>query len=62
MERRYRLLAANGVRSLDDFNARVRGGAELEGLEEDERRPLPLIVVLIDELADLMLTVQNEIE
>ena len=62
MERRYRLLAANGVRSLDDFNARVRGGAELEGLEEDERRPLPLIVVLIDELADLMLTVQHEIE
>jgi S-DNA-T family DNA segregation ATPase FtsK/SpoIIIE len=62
MERRYRLLAANGVRSLDDFNARVRGGAELEGLDEDERRPLPLVVVLIDELADLMLTVQNEIE
>ncbi|HET9582052.1 MAG TPA: DNA translocase FtsK 4TM domain-containing protein [Gemmatimonadota bacterium] len=62
MERRYRLLAANGVRSLEDFNARLRDGAELEGIEEDERRPLPLIVVLIDELADLMLTVQNEIE
>jgi DNA segregation ATPase FtsK/SpoIIIE, S-DNA-T family len=62
MERRYRLLAANGVRSLEDFNARIRGGAELEGIEEGERRPLPLIVVLIDELADLMLTVQNEIE
>jgi S-DNA-T family DNA segregation ATPase FtsK/SpoIIIE len=62
MERRYRLLAANGVRSLDDFNARIRSGAELEGIEEGERRPLPLIVVLIDELADLMLTVQNEIE
>jgi S-DNA-T family DNA segregation ATPase FtsK/SpoIIIE len=62
MERRYRLLAANGVRSLEDFNARIRGGAQLEGIEEDERRPLPLIVVLIDELADLMLTVQNEIE
>ncbi|MGH7543859.1 MAG: DNA translocase FtsK, partial [Gemmatimonadota bacterium] len=62
MERRYRLLAANGVRSLDDFNVRIRSGAELEGIEEGERRPLPLIVVLIDELADLMLTVQNEIE
>ena len=62
MERRYRLLAANGVRSLEDFNARLRGGADLEGIEEGERRPLPLIVVLIDEMADLMLTVQNEIE
>ncbi len=62
MERRYRLLAANGVRSLEDFNARLRGGADLEGIEEGESRPLPLIVVLIDELADLMLTVQNEIE
>jgi S-DNA-T family DNA segregation ATPase FtsK/SpoIIIE len=62
MERRYRVLAANGVRSLEDFNARLRSGAELEGIEEGERRPLPLIVVLIDELADLMLTVQNEIE
>ncbi|HKY60108.1 MAG TPA: DNA translocase FtsK, partial [Gemmatimonadota bacterium] len=62
MEHRYRLLAASGVRSLEDFNARIRDDGGLDGLEGDERRPLPLIVVLIDELADLMLTVQNEIE
>ena len=63
MERRYRVLAANGVRSLQDFNARVEAGEELAGREPDEAgRPIPLIVVLIDELADLMLTVQNEIE
>ncbi|HJR54083.1 MAG TPA: DNA translocase FtsK, partial [Gemmatimonadota bacterium] len=63
MERRYRLLAANGIRSVADFNARVKAGdlAAPAG-EEEERRPLPYIVVLIDELADLMLTVQQEIE
>ncbi len=62
MERRYRLLAANGVRSLEDFNSRHRAGSELEWLDEEDPRPLPFIVLLIDELADLMLTVQNEIE
>jgi len=62
MEKRYRTLAANGVRSLQDFNARVRAGEELKGVDEDPPRTIPTIVVLIDELADLMLTVQNEIE
>jgi S-DNA-T family DNA segregation ATPase FtsK/SpoIIIE len=64
MERRYRLLAANGIRSLADFNARVKDGQEIvqPGEPESEPRALPYIVVLIDELADLMLTVQQEIE
>ena len=64
MERRYRLLAANGIRSVADFNARVKAGDELAGAAEagETLRPLPYIVVLIDELADLMLTVQQEIE
>ncbi|MBW3661421.1 MAG: DNA translocase FtsK, partial [Gemmatimonadetes bacterium] len=67
MERRYKLLAANGVRSLQDFNVRVRKGESLKdptagGDEEAEIRPLPYICVVIDELADLMLTVQQEIE
>jgi S-DNA-T family DNA segregation ATPase FtsK/SpoIIIE len=63
MERRYRLLAANGIRSVADFNARVKSG-DLTASDGDEepQRPLPYIVVLIDELADLMLTVQQEIE
>ncbi len=61
MERRYRLLAANGVRSLQDFNTRVKAGDDLEGLDDD-RRTVPTIVLLIDELADLMLTVQAEVE
>ena len=63
MERRYRLLAANGIRSLADFNARVKAGDLVDPSGgEDDLRPLPYIVVLIDELADLMLTVQQEIE
>jgi S-DNA-T family DNA segregation ATPase FtsK/SpoIIIE len=63
MERRYRLLAANGIRSLADFNARVKAGDLVDPAGgEDDQRPLPYIVVLIDELADLMLTVQQEIE
>jgi S-DNA-T family DNA segregation ATPase FtsK/SpoIIIE len=64
MERRYRLLAANGVRSLDDYNSRARQGDDLRGIADDDgpSNPLPFIVVVIDELADLMLTVQNEIE
>ncbi|HUP00736.1 MAG TPA: DNA translocase FtsK 4TM domain-containing protein [Gemmatimonadota bacterium] len=74
MEQRYRLLAANGVRSLQDFNARARDGGRGEGASLDAAplkgldgtgeppRPLPFIVLLIDELADLILTVQAEIE
>lgn len=70
MERRYRLLAANGVRSLQDFNTRAREAGQtedappLKGLDDagEPPRPLPFIVLLIDELADLMLTVQGEIE
>ena len=73
MERRYALLGANGVRSLQEFNARLAQGAELRlpgpsGPEEDPESwmytngPLPWIVVVVDELADLMMTVQAEVE
>ena len=73
MERRYALLGANGVRSLQEFNARLAQGAELRlpvpaGPEEDPDSwrytdgPLPWIVVVVDELADLMMTVQAEVE
>ncbi|MEK9504608.1 DNA translocase FtsK [Gaopeijia maritima] len=73
MERRYQLLAANGVRSLAEFNQRVEKGTilrrpEAEGAEGDPDRfiyddgPLPYIVVVVDELADLMMQVQSEVE
>jgi DNA segregation ATPase FtsK/SpoIIIE, S-DNA-T family len=73
MERRYSLLSANGVRNLQDFNAKVAAGAPLrspdpDGDEGDPDRwlyrggALPFVVVIIDELADLMMTVQGEVE
>lgn len=51
MERRYRIIAEKGVRNIEGFNAQV----------PDEER-LPYIVVIIDELADLMLTGAQEVE
>ena len=73
MERRYELLSVNGARSLAEFNTRAADGAPLKrpvpsGAEHDPDRwryhdgPLPYIVVVVDELADLMLSVQAEIE
>lgn len=54
MERRYKLFATHTVRNIDGFNqmARSRGG----------ERPLPYLVVIIDELADLMMTAPDEAE
>ncbi len=51
MERRYRTLAEKGAKNIESFNKAV---------PEAER--LPYIVIIIDELADLMLTVQREVE
>jgi len=54
MERRYRLFAARGVRNIDGFNRAASGkGSDL---------PLPYIVVIIDELADLMMTAPDDVE
>jgi DNA segregation ATPase FtsK/SpoIIIE, S-DNA-T family len=71
MQERYELLAANGARNIQDFNRKVQEGAKLKapkdknvGLPNPEYvgDVLPYIVVIIDELADLMMTVQGEVE
>jgi S-DNA-T family DNA segregation ATPase FtsK/SpoIIIE len=68
MEERYRLLASIGVRNIGDYNRKVgtKVDADLEGLPSGdtigEITRLPYIVVIIDELADLILTLQAEIE
>jgi DNA segregation ATPase FtsK/SpoIIIE, S-DNA-T family len=73
MERRYLLLSENGARSLAEFNRRAQEGQPLRrvepaGAEDNPDRwtyregPLQYIVVVVDELADLMMTVQAEIE
>ena len=71
MQDRYRLLAANGARNIQDFNTKVRDGARLltpkdlgVAFESREYRGgvLPYIVVVIDELADLIMTCAAEVE
>jgi S-DNA-T family DNA segregation ATPase FtsK/SpoIIIE len=63
MEERYKTLAAFGVRNIEQFNRNVRALLESgEGKEGDPTRPLPFIVVVVDELADLMMVAGNEVE
>jgi S-DNA-T family DNA segregation ATPase FtsK/SpoIIIE len=63
MEERYKTLAAEGVRNIDQFNRNVRAQTEGERASDPDRpRPLPYIVVIIDELADLMMVASNEVE
>jgi len=73
MDRRYNLLSVNGVRSIGEFNERVKKGGTLRrseprGDDDDPDRwiyddgVLPYVVVVVDELADLMMTVQSEVE
>ncbi|MBU0508988.1 DNA translocase FtsK [bacterium] len=57
MERRYDLLAERGTRNLAEYNEAVRQDAG-----EGDEKPLPYIVVVVDELADLMVTAQREVE
>ncbi|MGI9174073.1 MAG: DNA translocase FtsK 4TM domain-containing protein, partial [Rhodothermales bacterium] len=59
MERRYDLLAAASVRGLKDYNKKFDGGNLPDG---EGHRHLPYIVVVVDELADLMMTAGKEIE
>ena len=71
MQERYQLLAANGARNIQDFNQKVRDGAALVRPKNpqvafEERAyaagVLPYIVVVIDELADLIMTCAAEVE
>ncbi|HUQ86174.1 MAG TPA: DNA translocase FtsK [Vicinamibacterales bacterium] len=64
MEERYKTLAAYGVRNIEQFNRNVRARIESgETPKEGEpTRPLPFIVVVVDELADLMMVAGNEVE
>jgi S-DNA-T family DNA segregation ATPase FtsK/SpoIIIE len=68
MEERYKRLAAEGVRNIDQYN-RNMAQAVLEKREPKDGKdaaeafkPLPFVVVVIDELADLMMVAGNEVE
>ena len=67
MEERYKTLAKVGVRNIEQYNrniqlAQAEKNASLVDDLGNEVRPLPFIVVLIDELADLMMVASNEVE
>ena len=77
MERRYKLMAALGVRNIANYNRKVKEAEEagepipdplfnpeevLEGTEHPVLQPLPYIVIIIDELADMMMVVGKKVE
>jgi DNA segregation ATPase FtsK/SpoIIIE, S-DNA-T family len=63
MEERYKTLAAEGVRNIEQYNRNVRLVLQERGADSEEApKPLPFIVVVIDELADLMMVASNEVE
>jgi DNA segregation ATPase FtsK/SpoIIIE, S-DNA-T family len=64
MERRLKLLAQKGVRNVDQYNRLFDDNQSLSLFEEgdESHRPLPYIVIIIDELADLMMLDQSNVE
>ena len=77
MERRYRLMATLGVRNIGGFNRKLKEAEQrgeplrdplfkpedhLEGTERPLLAPLPYVVVVVDELADLMMVVGKKVE
>ena len=65
MENRLKLLAQRGVRNIDQYNRTFKKEQSLslfENVEEPQHKPLPYLVIVIDELADLMMVDTNNVE
>jgi len=66
MEERYKTLAAEGVRNIEQYNRNIRLMLQERGAaaanDPEAPKPLPFIIVVIDELADLMMVAANEVE
>jgi S-DNA-T family DNA segregation ATPase FtsK/SpoIIIE len=62
MERRLKLLASRGVRNIDQYNKLFEGSMPSLFEDSEENEPLPFIVVIIDELADLMMLDRANVE
>jgi S-DNA-T family DNA segregation ATPase FtsK/SpoIIIE len=64
MERRYKQLAGWGVRNIDGFNLEILRRNTVKDFDENGEpwKPLPFIVIIIDELADLMMVSGHEVE
>src|SRR2546426_10747661 len=65
MENRLKLLAQRGVRNIDQYNRTFKKEPSLslfDNLEEPQHKPLPYLIIVIDELADLMMVDTNTVE
>jgi S-DNA-T family DNA segregation ATPase FtsK/SpoIIIE len=69
MERRLKLLASQGVRNIDQYNRKIeqlqndpKNSAYSDALGEEALKPLPYVLILIDELADLMMLERANVE
>ncbi len=65
MESRLKLLAERGVRNIDQYNKTFQKNQSLslfDDAENSEHKPLPYIVIIIDELADLMMVDTSNVE
>jgi DNA segregation ATPase FtsK/SpoIIIE, S-DNA-T family len=65
MENRLKLLAQKGVRNIEQYNRTFQKQQSLslfDSVEETEHKPLPYLVIIIDELADLMMVDTNNVE
>jgi DNA segregation ATPase FtsK/SpoIIIE, S-DNA-T family len=66
MEERYKTLAGEGVRNIEQYNRNVRNILQERGAsaanDPEAPKALPFVVVVIDELADLMMVASNEVE
>jgi len=64
MERRYRDLAGWGVRNIDGYNNEIMRRNLVQEYDDNGEpwKPLPYLVIIIDELADLMMTSGREVE
>jgi len=62
MENRYKLLAKSGVRDITDYNKLIASSKDRKDKENATLKKLPQIVLIVDELADLMMTGAGDIE
>jgi DNA segregation ATPase FtsK/SpoIIIE, S-DNA-T family len=65
MENRLKLLAQRGVRNIDQYNRTFKKDQSLslfDSVEDPAHRPLPYLIIVIDELADLMMVDTNNVE
>src|ERR1700685_3785947 len=62
MERRLKLLAAKGVRNIDQYNRLFDQSDTPSLFDEGDEKPIPYIVIIIDELADLMMLDSSNVE